>query len=127
MAMLLCGRFQESRTLIANMSPPPTGPFVRAQAAAIVALADALEGRQSSSLAELERWLAGLQVVGIRFIVAESPLQFLIMGLQNRGLLTGEALNVASMLRASGALDESEPDEPREQGGFEIPPSGSST
>jgi tetratricopeptide (TPR) repeat protein len=66
-----------------------TGQFVRAQAFALLSFADALGGGNlEDSLNELLRAVEQLAKSGDRFDMSQSPLQFLILGLKRKGLLT---------------------------------------
>lgn len=82
MAMLLQGRTNDARDRIRAILPSITGLFVRIQALTLLALADALEGRDGAeSLEQLETAVKELRLVGSKFDLSQSPLQHLLLGL----------------------------------------------
>lgn len=99
MAFLLLGRTNEARDSIHAVMPAISGLFLRAQAFALLALADALDGKAASASAtELEACVSEISALELTFDLAESPLQFLMRGLVKVGRLSSEAAGVFAVL-----------------------------
>jgi tetratricopeptide (TPR) repeat protein len=89
MALLLLGRNDDARTRIHSVMPSMTGLFVRTQAFALLALADALQGIQATeAFTKLEDCLRELHRMGSRFDLTQSPLQHLFQGLMRMGKMS---------------------------------------
>ncbi len=99
MALILMGKIEDVRKLITDSLPITTGLFMRAQAFALLAVADALAGTDNSvAVKELEGCIDDLRVCGKQFVLSESPLQFLALGLREKNLLTQPVRQVLRML-----------------------------
>jgi tetratricopeptide (TPR) repeat protein len=99
MCLLLLGDPERARELVSAALGETTGPFVRVQAFALLSLTDALgDGNLDASLSRLSSAVAQLALSGNRFNMAQSPLQFLVLGLQVKGLFTPACNRVIAVL-----------------------------
>lgn len=111
MACLLLGRPVEARETVVRALPETSGPFVRVQALALLAMSEAAAGQSpEATLGQLASAVAALGQLGSRFDVAQSPLQFLFSGLQRNGAMQPPYARVLAIL-ASG-MDPGLPETP---------------
>jgi len=107
MALLLLGQTSRVRDTIQPELPSMTGPFVRAQALALLALADAMDELDDSQwLQQLRDHLRQLSIIGSPFNLAESPLQHLGLGLYRTGRMAGRVSHVFELLRGNDSHGE---------------------
>jgi len=99
MALLALGKFSDAKRTVQRVMPLATGPFVRAQAFALIALADALSNNgENESIRSLRRSLDDLRFLGTPFRLSDSPLQYLFQSLRRKGPLTEAVTNVVREL-----------------------------
>ncbi|MEQ1887405.1 MAG: hypothetical protein ABL967_20260 [Bryobacteraceae bacterium] len=95
MALLTLGKPSDARTVIQAAIGSMTGPFVRVQGLALLAVADALEGRMDPEAARhLASALDDLRLMGKPFSMADSSLQFLLQGLRSSDRFEGSVRDV---------------------------------
>jgi len=100
MALLLLADFQKADETLQASWTMTYGPFVRIQAHALEAFLLALRGGDNASaLKELANSMNELSQSGVDFAITESPLQYLIQGLQRKGMINEKVQAVVDMLR----------------------------
>ncbi len=102
MAHLLLGEPGEARAAVERALPTITGPYVRVQALALLALCDVAEKTDSvEHMTRLTSALRDLRLIGSRFELADSPLQHLALGFYNKNMLIGEVGHIFELLQSS--------------------------
>jgi len=106
MALIVLGRAREARELLQKNIGIMSGPFVRAQGLALIAVANALEnGDAPHDLAALRESLEHLSFMGTPFRMTESPIRFLVQALRKTGTLEGRVREVFRLMLPREATD----------------------
>lgn len=95
MAFAIMDKGTEVQETIAFALPEMTGPFVRVQGLALLALGKAIQGTDASTeIADLNKGLQDLRLIGRPFSVADSALQSLVLGLRQTNRFEGAVREV---------------------------------
>lgn len=106
MALLVLGRARDARSLLQKNLAIISGPFVRVQCLALIAVATALEDAGSpQDLKELRESLENLRFMGTPFQMTESPVQFLVQALRKTGRLVGPVREVFRLMLPGESIE----------------------
>ncbi len=105
MALLVLGKGSEAREAINAAFESMTGPFVRVQGLALLAIADAVEGvEQTAAISKLTIAIEDLKLMGKPFAMADSSLQYLLQGLRSTDRFKGAVRDVFLRLLPASAV-----------------------
>jgi len=99
MALLALARAAEAKKVIQDEIGSMTGPFVKVQAFALLAVADSIDDTDPEvGIERLKKSLEDLRFMGKPFSMADSSLQYLLQALRNSGQFSGSVRAVFGLL-----------------------------